>query len=75
MINAAAVSVASADETLSLETDQRYNLTITASISIQTNTVCGALNELESLSQLVDRGTYVNGTTIADFPCYQSVLQ
>ena len=31
----------------------------------------GALNGLETLSQLVDRGTFVNGTTIQDHPRYQ----
>ena len=31
-----------------------------------------ALYALESLSQLVERGTFVNGTTISDFPrCVQ----
>lgn len=66
------VNVESSDETLSLETDQSYNLTITApTITINANTVYGALYGLESLSQLVDRGTFVNGTTIVDFPRYQ----
>jgi hexosaminidase len=66
------VQVATADETLSLETDQSYNLTIVApTITVQANTVYGALYGLETLSQLVDRGTFVNGTTILDFPRYQ----
>ena len=34
----------------------------------------GAVYGLESLSQLVDRGTFVNGTTITDFPRYQCVV-
>ena len=66
------VNVASNDETLSLETDQSYNLTVVApTITIHANTVYGALYGLETLSQLVDRGTFVNGTTIVDFPRYQ----
>jgi alpha-glucuronidase len=66
------VHVASNDESLSLETDASYNLTITSpTISIHANTVYGALYGLESVSQLVDRGTFINGTTITDSPRYQ----
>ena len=66
------VKVASADETLSLETDQSYNLTVGApTIALEARTVYGALNGLESLSQLVDRGAFINGTRIEDFPRYQ----
>ena len=64
--------VLSANESLTLETDQSYNLTVEApTIRIAAATVFGALNGLESLSQLVDRGTFVNGTTIHDHPRYQ----
>jgi hexosaminidase len=65
------VTVASADQSLQLETDCAYNLTISApTIKISANTVFGALNGLESLSQLVAYAT-VNGTTIRDWPRYQ----
>jgi len=71
-IAGATVTVASADETLSIETDQAYNLTIAApTITITANTVYGALNGLESLSQLVYHGIYANGTKIQDWPRYQ----
>ena len=70
-ISTAIVQVNSADETLSLETNQAYNLTIGVTITIEAETVFGALNGLESLSQLVDRGAFVNGTAIFDYPRYQ----
>ena len=71
-ISGAVVTVASADETLSLETDVSYNLTVaTPTIKLQANTVFGALNGLESLSQLVDRDASINGTSIQDWPRYQ----
>ena len=66
------VIVASNSEILSIETDASYNLTVVApTITIHANTVFGGLYGLESLSQLVDRGTFINGTTIVDFPRYQ----
>jgi hypothetical protein len=72
VISGCAVRVASADETLQLETDQSYNLTVEAPhITIEAATVYGALNGLESLSQLVYHGLSVNGTSIHDFPRYQ----
>jgi hexosaminidase len=71
-ITGALVTVVSNNQTLSLETDQSYSLIIEApTILIQANTVFGALNGLESLSQLVLRGVFVNGTTITDAPRYQ----
>ena len=71
-ISSVTVTVNSADQTLNLETDVSYNLTVAApSIKLQATTVFGALNGLESLSQLVDRGTSVNGTAIRDWPRYQ----
>ena len=70
-ITSVTVNIASDDEALTLETDQSYNITITApTITIHSNTVYGALYALESFSQLVDRGTFVNGTTIIDYPRY-----
>jgi len=71
-IMGATVNVTSSDESLSLETDQSYRLQITSpEIYIEASTVYGALNGLESLSQLVYRGLYVNGTVIQDKPRYQ----
>ena len=65
------VDVSSADETLSLETDVSYKLVVDTTITITAKTVYGALNGLESLSQLVDRGTFIQQTSISDFPRYQ----
>merc|ERR1711991_374951 len=59
------------DETLSLETDESYNLTIGSDIQIASQTVFGEVRALETLSQLVDRGTFVNGTKIVDSPRFQ----
>ena len=72
-ITSAQVVVASADESLTLETDASYNLTISQNggIAIRANTVFGAVYGLETLSQLTDRGTFVPGTSIVDFPRYQ----
>jgi hexosaminidase len=72
-ITSAQVAVASADESLTLETDASYNLTISKAggIAIAANTVYGAVYGLETLSQLTDRGTFVKGTSITDFPRYQ----
>ena len=71
-ITSCVVTVASDDETLALETDESYQLTISApTIQITANTVYGALYGLESLSHLVNRGLEVYGTTIKDFPRYQ----
>jgi len=67
-----AVDIQSSDESLSLETDQSYTLTIKApKVQISAKTVYGALYALESFSQLVDRGTFVNSTTVTDSPRYQ----
>ena len=53
-------------------TQQSYNLTVSApTVVVHANTVFGAMYALESFSQLVDRGTFVNGTTIVDHPRYQ----
>ena len=38
--------------------------------SIEANSVYGAMHALESFSQLVDRGSLVNGTVIVDKPRY-----
>ena len=71
-ITGCTVTVKSADESLSLETDASYSLTITSpEIKIESNTVYGAVYGLESLSQLVDRGIFVNAPTIVDRPRYQ----
>ena len=70
-ISSATVNVASADESLTLETNQAYNLTVGSEISIEANTVYGALNGLESPSQLVNRGTFIDGTKVVDCPRYQ----
>lgn len=72
MITSCSVTVASANETLALETDESYVLTVGApTVTISAPTVFGALNGLESLSQLITRGLEVNGTTITDHPRYQ----
>lgn len=71
-LSSASVHVSSADESLTLETDESYNLTVAANgINITSTTVYGALNGLESLSQLVHRGAFINGTYIEDYPRYQ----
>ena len=68
------ISVLSTDETLALNTSEKYALTISVdgTASITADTVYGALRALETFSQLVD---YVVGTTfyipcvvITDFP-------
>ncbi len=65
------VNVKLNDTTLSLETDESYTLTIEAPrASIEANSVYGAMHALESFSQLVERGSLVNGTTIVDKPRY-----
>ena len=72
VISSANIKVNSDNETLSLETDESYNLTISeADINITSHTVFGALRALETLSQLVDRGTFVNGTIIEDSPRFR----
>ena len=72
VISSASITVISQDETLSLETNESYNLTISGDdIQIASETVFGAVRALETLSQLVDRGTFVNGTKIVDSPRFQ----
>jgi len=57
---------------LTLQTDQSYELHIgSPTVQITAKTVYGALNALESFSQLVAHGVYVNGTSIIDKPRYQ----
>eukprot|EP00036_Acanthoecidae_sp_10tr_P009106 CAMPEP_0182916754 /NCGR_PEP_ID=MMETSP0105_2-20130417/1129_1 /TAXON_ID=81532 ORGANISM="Acanthoeca-like sp., Strain 10tr" /NCGR_SAMPLE_ID=MMETSP0105_2 /ASSEMBLY_ACC=CAM_ASM_000205 /LENGTH=532 /DNA_ID=CAMNT_0025053719 /DNA_START=29 /DNA_END=1627 /DNA_ORIENTATION=+ len=66
------VTVTSADETLALETDESYKLVVAApTMTISAPTVFGALNGLETLSQLISHAMEVNGTTITDHPRYQ----
>eukprot|EP00911_Craspedida_sp_UC1_P000620 UC1_evm1s477 len=66
------VTVKTANESLTLETDVSYTLKISAKgVEIGAKTVYGALYGLESFSQLVDRGAFVNGTSVSDFPRYQ----
>ena len=68
----ATITVASDNETLTLETHESYSLEVTApQVQISANTVFGAINGLETFSQLVYHGVQVNGTTIKDFPRYQ----
>ena len=56
---------------LSIDTDESYTLTIAAPrAKIEANSVYGAMHGLESFSQLVDRGSLVNGTVITDKPRY-----
>ena len=53
ILTRATVNVASADESLTLETDESYVLKVTASgIDLSTNTVYGAVRGLETLSQV-----------------------
>eukprot|EP00055_Hartaetosiga_balthica_P016340 m.103075 g.103075 ORF g.103075 m.103075 type:complete len:523 (-) comp9088_c10_seq1:339-1907(-) len=65
------VSIHSANESLTLETDESYNLTITSSsASINAATVYGAMHAMETLSQLVSvSGT--NATVVSDSPRFQ----
>ena len=66
------VNVATNNQSLTIDTDQSYNLTVASpAVQIEAFTVFGALNGLETLSQLVERGSFINGTTIRDFPRYQ----
>ena len=65
------VNVMSNDTTLDLDTDESYTLTIQAPrAKIEANSVYGAMHGLESFSQLVERGSLVNGTVITDKPRY-----
>jgi len=55
--------------TKALDTDESYHLTVAAPrIQISAPTVFGAIYALESLSQLVESGTTIDGTSIADKP-------
>ena len=71
------ISVASQDETLALNTSEKYTLIISSSgtATLSSDTVYGALRGLETFSQLVD---FVSGTNfiipcvaINDFPRFQ----
>ena len=66
------VNVKSSNHTLSEDVDESYTLTIAAPrATITAESVYGALYGLESFSQLVERGSLVNGTTIKDEPRYK----
>jgi hexosaminidase len=66
------VNVASADLSLTLETDESYNLTVAyPRITLNANTVFGALRGLESLSQLVSPERSINETTVMDSPRFK----
>eukprot|EP00939_MAST-03C_sp_MAST-3C-sp1_P002861 g2861.t1 len=72
VLSTATVRVVSSDETLTLETDESYNLTVSKNgVEIDAQTVYGALNGIETFSQIVDRGTFVNGTQVSDYPRFQ----
>eukprot|EP00043_Microstomoeca_roanoka_P004994 m.53038 g.53038 ORF g.53038 m.53038 type:complete len:523 (-) comp12750_c0_seq1:250-1818(-) len=62
------INISSSDESLTLQTDESYNLTVSASgASINAVTVYGALRGLETFSQLVDQEG-INETQVIDFP-------
>ena len=68
-LQAVVVTVVSADETLALNTSERYTLTVgfpTATISA--DTVYGAMRGLETFAQLVQPDYSVAEQTIEDFP-------
>ena len=66
------VNVKSSNHTLSEDVDESYTLTIAAPrATITAESVYGALYGLESFSQLVERDSLVNGTTIKDEPRYK----
>jgi len=65
------VYVKSADDSLTLETDESYELSISKApyIQLKANTVFGALRGLETLSQLIEPGARTIGTyEISDKP-------
>ena len=65
------VNIASSNESLTLDTDESYNLTVSKSgIVLNAATVFGAMHGMETLSQLVTRDG-VNGTEIVDAPRFQ----
>ena len=65
------VNIASSNESLTLDTDESYNLTVSKSgIVLNAATVFGAMHGMETLSQLVTRDG-VNGTGIVDAPRFQ----
>jgi hypothetical protein len=71
-ITALEVTLGSADTSLTLETNVSYTLKVAApTITIQADNVFGALNGLESFSQLVEADGTIVGTTIFDNPRYQ----
>ena len=70
------VNVASADETLSLETDESYTIEFNGNnVELKAPTVHRALRGVETFSQLVqqdDTGAYLFGAcTISDKPRFQ----
>ena len=72
VISSCTVHVESSDDSLTLETNVSYTLDVNADgVNITAPTVYGAMYGLESFSQLVDRGAFVNGTSVSDFPRYQ----
>lgn len=70
VISGCDVFVRTSNMTLGEETDASYSLKIgsSARISIQAQTVFGAMYGMETLSQLVFRGNFVNETTVVDKP-------
>ena len=66
------VTIESDSTDLTLETNQSYTLTVAApTIKVAAKNVFGALNGLESFSQLVGSDATINGTFIEDNPRYQ----
>ena len=66
------VTIDTADDTLTLETNVSYTLQVQSpTVTISAPNVFGALNGLESFSQLVGSDSTINGTTVHDNPRYQ----
>lgn len=66
------VTMGTDDTTLTLETNVSYTLTVDAPvIKVDAQNVYGAMNALESFSQLVGSDNTINGTVIEDNPRYQ----
>lgn len=75
-VNLLEVNVLTNDQTLSITTDESYNLTVsTPTSTLRANSVFGALRGLETFSQLTDwsalSGYTVNTVTIIDSPRFQ----